>query len=162
MSIRDLHAAFELIEANRNLVCFSGPQPVARLDRAQAALGFEFPPSYLEFLARLGAGGVGWAEFYGVVDDDFENSCVPDAIWLTLSDRKEGDLPDGYVVVGSTGDGGVYAIDVSQRDADGESPVVEWWPGLPDADNNPRAIASDFGAFFRQEITGAIEHAKSD
>lgn len=160
MSIQDMYAAFELIRDNANFADFAGPQPADRVSRAEAALGIDFPPTYREFLARLGCGGIGVTEFYGVVGDDFEHSSVPDAIWMTLDERKDQSVPDHFIVVGSTGDGGYYAIDTARRNRVGESPVVEWWPGLPDAENNPRVIASDFGAFFLEEMTQAIARAR--
>ncbi|MEX0676874.1 MAG: SMI1/KNR4 family protein [Pirellulales bacterium] len=160
MSMHDMYAAFELIRNNASFVDFAGPQPDDRVTRAQAALGIDFPPTYEEFVAMLGCGGLGSAEFYGVVADDFERSSAPDAIWLTLKHRKDCSIPDDFIVVGSTGDGGFYAIDTAKKNADGEGPVVEWWPGFPDADDSPRVVAPDFGAFFLDEITQAIARAK--
>jgi hypothetical protein len=159
MTMDDLHTAFDLIRDNPSLVDFAGAQPVGRVSRAEAALGLEFPPSYKRFVTELGCGGLGSAEFYGVVGDDFEDSCVPDAIWLTLEYRRDGAPPE-FIIVGNTGDGGAYAIDTAQRDADGESPVVEWWPGFPETSDNRRVVASDFGAFFLEELTEAIARAK--
>ena len=160
MSMHDIYAAFDLIRNNASFVHFAGAQPDDRVTRAQAALGIDFPPTYKEFVGKLGCGGFGSAEFYGVVADDFEHSSVPDAIWLTLKHRKDCGIPDDFVVVGSTGDGGLYAIDTAKKDANRESPVVEWWPGFPEADDNPRVIAPDFGEFFLEDISQAIAHAK--
>jgi hypothetical protein len=53
--------------------------------------------------------------------------------------------------------GGYYTIDLAQSDVEGESPIVEWWPGLPNASNNRRAVANDFGAFLLERVQDALE-----
>ncbi len=136
---------------------FYGPASEALIARAEGTLGLAFPASYRAFLTSLGCGGVSGLEFYGLIDDDFEHSSVPDAVWLTLTLRRTTSAPDSLVVVSDTGDGGYYAIDVAQKDADGESPVVEWWPGLEGAEGNGRVVASDFGTFFLDCLRQAID-----
>lgn len=160
MSIDDLISAVELIKVNSHLADFAGQQPATRIARAECVLDLKFPRTYKEFLARFGCGGFHGLEFFGVVKDDFENSCVPDAVWLTLDLRKTADMPRSYILVADTGDGGFYAIDTSQHDSGGECPVIEWWPGFPEADDNPRVVASDFGAFFLEKMSQAITRAK--
>ncbi len=161
MTIHDLVSAIELINRNSKLADFAGQQPPARIASAEVALGLEFPATYREFLARFGCGGLNSLEFYGVVQDDFVNSGVPDAVWLTLDLRRTAAMPDCYILVSDTGDGGFYAIDTSQRDSSGESPVVEWWPGFPEAEDNPRFVAPDFGTFFLDEVRQVLKSAGS-
>ncbi len=127
---------------------FYGPASEALIARAEGALGLAFP-------ASLGCGGIGGLEFYGLIDDDFEHSSVPDAVWLTLNRRRTTSVPDSLVLVSDTGDVGYYAIDVAQKDAHGESSVVEWWPGLEGAEGNGRVVAS--GTFFLDSERQAIE-----
>lgn len=151
MSMSEAEQAFELIDSLKSPDNFSGPKPHSLIAKAEEALGVSLPPTYRAFLSRYGCGDIEGLEFYGVVDDDFENSSVPDAIWLTLDERKTG-TPDALVIVAATGDGGFYAIDLDKKSDDGESPVVEWWPGLPKADGNRRVVACDFGVFLLQQI----------
>lgn len=126
--------------------------------RSQAAIGLSFPRSYLEFVSRLGCGGAGSSEFYGVVSDEFEKSTVPDAIWLTL--------PQELIIVGDVGDGAQYVLYTSQRRMDGECPVIEWWPGADDADQCREPLAPDFGTFFlartREVIARESEEQAAD
>ena len=61
-------------------------------------LGLEFPPSYRRFVLDFGAGSFGASEVYGVIDSNFENSSVPDAVWCTL-DVREFDLTLDLVVL---------------------------------------------------------------
>lgn len=149
----DLEQAFALIERNEEGADFDGVKPEGLLAKAEQALGLTFPPTYRAFLGKLGCGDIGGAEFYGVIKDDFENSSVPDAIWLTLDERKSSSIPSSYIVVGSTGDGGYYVIDCSTSSNDGENPVVEWWPGL----DQQKPVAGDYGEFFLRSIREAVE-----
>ncbi|MEX0676873.1 MAG: SMI1/KNR4 family protein, partial [Pirellulales bacterium] len=160
--MEDLLSAVELINCNSHLADFAGQQPQARIASAERALGVAFSPSYKGFLAHFGCGGFNGLEFYGVVKDDFINSGVPDAVWLTLDLRRTAAMPHCYTLVSETGDGGFYAIDTSQENSSGESPVIEWWPGFPEADNNPRVVAADFGTFFLGEVRQASTRAEND
>jgi hypothetical protein len=151
MSMGDLEEACELIELNDDQADFDGPKPDDLLKKAEKALGLSFPATYRAFLSRLGCGGIAGAEFYGVIKDDFENSSVPDAIWLTLEERKSTQLPNSHILVGATGDGGYFAIDCSTT-LDGESAVVEWW-AVPNAQTT---VVKDFGEFFLQTLREAL------
>src|SRR4051794_38864895 len=72
----------------------------------------EIPPSYERFLRDQGAGSFRGSEFYGVVDASWD-SIVPDAIGLTLDDRANTGLPDGYIIISDTGDGDWYVLDTA-------------------------------------------------
>jgi hypothetical protein len=58
------------------------------------------------------------------------------------------------ILVSDTGYGGYYAIDVSQKTAGGDSPIVEWQP--LDPPDTRRPIAEDFGAFFWEVVQWAL------
>ena len=148
MSMSDLQRAFRLIDRNAESADFEGAKSEELVRAAEVALGLALPRTYREFVRRLGCGDIEGEEFYGVVKDDFENSSVPDGIWLTLNERKTAKLPDSMVIVADNGVGGWYAIDTSKKNADGDSPVVEWLPN-----NQPsHVVASDFGAFLLQRL----------
>lgn len=152
MSIADLNQAFELIEKNKALVDFDGPKPLELIESAESALGMKFPRTYKLFLERLGCGDINGIEFYGVIKDDFENSSVPDAIWLTLEKRRNSGLAASLVLIAETGEGSYYAINVEEINDDGECPIVEWNPGSPLISK----IADDFGAFMMAKIQNVI------
>ena len=134
---------------------FAGPRGEALVATAEAALGVEFPRTYRKFVVELGAGSVGAREFYGVIDDDFVESSVPDGIWLTLSERAQLSLPTTLVIVGEDGMGGYNVLDTSQRDADGESPVAIWTPG----GDGLEVVADDFGTFFLRAVVEELGEA---
>lgn len=144
-SIKNFEKAVELIDLNGG-GDFEGRKSTAVIDAAEGALGLRFPPTYRKFLATLGCGDIAGLEFFGVIDDNFFSGSIPDAIWLTLDERKSG-LPDNFILIYATGTGEYYALDTSQIDSDGESPVVSC--GL---DGNTSQIAESFGSFFLSEL----------
>lgn len=153
MSMSDLDQAFRLIDENTASADFAGPKPEELIRSAEAALGLALPRTYREFVQRLGCGDIAGEEFYGVINSDFENSSVPDGIWLTLNERRAANLSESIIIVGDNGLGGWYAIDTSKRNADGDSPVIDWW-----SDNQPsQVVADDFGAFLLQRLRQRIE-----
>lgn len=86
---------------------FVGPREERLLIRAEAALGGTLPPSYREFASALGAGNYGSVEVYGLIEESFGGP-VPDAVWVTLEERKIGSIPENAFIVGDSGDGGWY------------------------------------------------------
>jgi antitoxin YobK len=151
MSMSDLEQGFQLIDQNSESADFSGPKSEELIRSAEAALGLTLPPTYREFVKRLGCGDIAGQEFYGIIDDNFEDSGVPNGIWLTLDARKNFNLPEALILVGANGFGGDYVIDTSTKNADGDSPVVEWWPN-----NLSQVMAADFGAFLLQQLRQAL------
>jgi hypothetical protein len=151
-----LSEAINLIGENASIAHFSGPKPEELVKGAEELLGLKFPPTYRAFLLHLGAGSIAGAEFYGIAKGGLMTPKVPNAIWLTMDERRSTQLPTSFVVVSDTGDGGYYVIDVSQKTPDGDSPVIEWWPALPNAEGNGKKVASDFGSFLFEQVRAAL------
>ncbi|HKE48823.1 MAG TPA: SMI1/KNR4 family protein [Rhodanobacteraceae bacterium] len=127
---------------------FVGPRPEEWILAAEERLSLRFPPTYRRFLKELGSGGIRSEEFYGITRNNFDVGTVPNGIWLTLDERKTG-LPSCLVLVQDTGDGNWYAIDTSQANAQGESPVV-----FVDISGRPHeTVAEDFGRFFLDRVS---------
>jgi antitoxin YobK len=158
LSVEDLEHALHVIAKWQDDAFFAGERAEELVARAEDALGVRFPPTYRRFVRELGAGSFGSREFYGVIDDDWADSAVPDGIWYTLSEREEG-LSDRFVVVGAVGDGTLYALDTARAPDGGEAPVVVVDPGAPDLDED---VAPDFGTFFRQQIDEELADAEAD
>ncbi|HTS82715.1 MAG TPA: SMI1/KNR4 family protein [Myxococcaceae bacterium] len=131
---------------------FAGPKPESLVARAEEALGLRFPPSYRQFLLELGCGDVGGFEVYGVVDDDFVHSSVPDAIWMTLEERRNVGLDPRYLVIGTLGDGTLDCLDTVHLGRDGEAPVVQ----LSSEGEDPVRLADSFGEYFLTEVESAL------
>lgn len=130
---------------------FAGAKPESLVARAEAALGLRFPPSYRQFLLDLGAGDVGGFEVYGVIDEDFGDARVPDAIALTLEARRSG-LEPRYVMIGTLGDGSHDCLDTGHPDVTGEAPVVQ----LSSEYEDPVTLADSFGEYFLTEAQDAL------
>jgi hypothetical protein len=157
MSMANLDQALQLIQDNEDQADFVGQREDRLIDAAETALGLSFPPTYRRFLKEIGCGDIAGAEFYGLINDNFTNSAVPNGIWLTLKIRVTGKLPQSLIVVSETGNGGYYAIDRTRQDNEGESPVIVWFPGLSIVGGKIEQAAEDFGAFILQRLTQALE-----
>jgi len=146
MTLRDYEEAREAIVAHPELADFAGPRDEKLVEAAERALGVRFPPSYRRFLLDFGAGSFDGHEIYGVLDDDFESSGVPDAVWVTRSLRDEDPIPADLIVFYATGDGEHLCV----RSGSVDTPVVAIWPG---SDEEPEVVAPDFGVWLK-EIVG--------
>ena len=153
MGIEKYHRARELI-AKAGGGDFVGPKPESLVARAEAALGLRFPPSYRQFLLELGAGDIAGFEVYGLIDDDFEDARVPDAIALTLEARKSG-LDARYILIGTLGDGSHDCLDSGHPDASGEVPVVQ----LSSEYEDPVTLADSFGEYLLVEVQDALSES---
>jgi hypothetical protein len=153
MSMQNFIDALGIIESTLGRARFAGARAENLVTAAEERLGLKFPPTYREFLLRLGAGNFGTREFYGVIDDDFEDSAIPDGICYTLNERNDG-LPLELIVIGATGDGGLYCLDTGQA---GEAPVVTYEP----PGSAHERVADDFGAFFLEEVRSVASEAQS-
>jgi hypothetical protein len=151
MSLEKVRRAQELI-ARAGGGEFEGPKPASLVAKAEAELGLVFPPSYRLFLRELGCGSIRGFETYGVVDEDFARSSLPDAIWLTLEARRNGGLHRRYVIVGALGDGSFDCLDTAHLDASGEAPVVQLSAEFED----PVKLADSFGDYFLTEVEDAL------
>jgi len=156
MGIAELDEALTLVRMHSSDAHFAGPRDVGLIAAAEAALGVSFPPTYRRFLLELGAGSVGSVEIFGVINDDFEHSGIPDAIWYTLTERSETQLPHQLIVIYSLGDGEIFALDASHVNADGECPVVAWLPGGSEPEDRLEIISPDFGSFFLHMVKQAL------
>lgn len=68
------------------------------------------PPSYKHFLAAYGTFGFYGLEIYGLIAGNLEGEGPPNAYFMTKTDVADGSIPDGHIVVNSTGYGPVYLL----------------------------------------------------
>jgi hypothetical protein len=127
---------------------FEGPKTESLVSAAEEALDLKFPPSYRRFLLDLGCGDLNGLKIYGVIDERFEGSSVPNGIWLTLNERRTAGLNKAYILIGDGGDGTYYAIDTRQMDETGENPVVR----LSVDGSRVEPVAPSFGAYFLEAV----------
>ena len=156
----ELEAALDLVAKRHGDADFVGRRQPHLVASAERTLGLTFPPTYRRFLLELGAGSIGGQEFYGVVNENFEQSAVPDGIWLTLDERAKSGLPPNLLIVSETGDGIRFALDTSQRYVDEESPVVLYFGPAPESPPS-EVVARDFGEFFLDRVRKALARRAS-
>lgn len=148
MSMNSLLLAFQIIENDKSgLNNFSGNKEESLIQRAEQALKLNFPPTYRLFLEKFGCGGFGAFEVYGIIDDNFYKSSIPNSIWLTLDDRKLYNIPHSFIIIGSLGYGPCYVLDSSQPNKDGEYPVLVYSTG-----EKSEKVNEDFGDFLLEQI----------
>ncbi|PTY76251.1 hypothetical protein B5V89_18635 [Heyndrickxia sporothermodurans] len=99
MSIDAYKEAKQIILNNDDIADFVGGCTAELINLAEEKLGLRFTGQYLDFLQTFGAGNFGAQEIYGIISPDFENSSVPDAIWYTLTERKEINLPINLLAI---------------------------------------------------------------
>lgn len=115
-------------------------------------LSITIPVSYKAFLSNLGYFSKAGFEVYGIVDEDYIDSSIPDVIWFNLSNRKEFNQPNHILCISDIGDGSYYALDLSQMNDQCECPVVVWPVGGYDATPTLEIVAPSFGDWFKEMI----------
>lgn len=150
MAMTSYDTALEVIEQRPDLNEFIGAREEEVVAAAERALNLKFPPLYRRFLRELGCGNFGSSEIYGVCTSNFENSSVPDGIWLTLEERRSANLPLHYVILAALGDGPYAVLDTRFSYEPDQCPVKAWLGREMDM------IASDFGEFLLQQVTLAL------
>ena len=116
-----------VMQENEELFDFTGGVSDDRIASAEEYLGVSFPESYKCFLKNYGTAEMDSLEVYGILENrDFENSEVPDAVWMTMQERQSIDLPKELVIVYDTGTEFYFCLDTSEM-KDGECPVVSIW-----------------------------------
>jgi hypothetical protein len=157
MSMKDLQEAQHLIAERPDLPDFVGGASEDLIGEAEQALGVSFPPTYRNYLRTLGAGSFGAEEFYGILGADLGAPYVPNAVWLTLTNRHDFGLPVHLIDIYSLGEGTDFFLDVSKTEAGGECPVVTWHPGCTRPQDRVQIEASDFGKFFLDLVKEVLE-----
>jgi len=151
MSMQNYEKARELIEEIGG-GDFEGAKPESLVSKAEFALGIKFPPSYRRFLLEMGCGDINGVEVFGLINDNFEKSTVPNGIWLTLNERSSIGLNPTYVVIGDGGDGTYYALDTKQIDAAGENPVMR----LSVDGKQSEYVAESFGSYLLNAVSAIV------
>ena len=154
MSSEKYQKAISIIKQHQELCGFCGGVSEELVIKAERTLEVSFPNSYRDFLLRFGAGNFGSTDILGVIDDDFYNSGIPDAVWYTLRLREEITLPRHLIVIHDTGgDGELSCLDTSKTN----SPVVSYYIGYELEDQAFEIIANDFEDFLLKTVEFELE-----
>lgn len=152
MSIQDYNNAVKLLQQNQELSDFVGECSEQLVKKAEAKLNVIFPQTYRNFLLNYGAGNFGSEEIYGIVKEDFDNSGIPDAIWYTLKQRKEVNLPSTLVIIYHTGGEEMFCLNFNKLGKHQEPVVVSYVIGVDLEFQTYEIIANDFGEFLLQRV----------
>lgn len=89
---------------------------------------------------------------YGLIDENFDTSAVPDTVWATLKARRRGALSAHGVIVADAGDGDKFCLDCRDPRPSKEVPVVVYQPSWPEDEQTWEIEAEDFGSFLLEWI----------
>ncbi|MBM7706500.1 hypothetical protein JOD03_001403 [Chryseomicrobium aureum] len=149
--------AKELIFENEDLADFSGERPINFIEKAERVIGLKFPSLYSGFLKEFGYLGFGAQEVYGIINDDFVNSSIPDGIWYTLQLREDVNLPSNFLAICYDGMEEVYCLDFNNVDKNGEPKVVAIDMGYDLEHQKIQIVAEDFGDFLLELVELELE-----
>ena len=147
MSVEAYQEAKQIMLDNKDIADFIGGRTTELINLAEEKLGLRFTGLYLDYLQTFGAGNFGAQEIYGIINADFDNSSVPDAIWFTLTERKEINLPGNLLVIYDTGSDELFCLEFNQLDDKVEPKVVSFLSGIELESQSYEIIANDFGDF---------------
>ena len=153
MSYVNYQKAIEIMSENKDKCHFIGERSQELIMKAEDLLEIKFSVIYKNFLINYGAGNYGSEEILGIIDDDFEESSVPDAIWYTLTEREDVNLPKNLVVIYETGSDEIFCLDFNNLNQEKEPAVVAYIPGEDNKNQRYEKIANDFGDFLLQLVT---------
>ena len=142
--MKNFEEVINMLESNDDLCDFVGSISDDVIEKAEKILGYNFPETYRAYLSKYGAGNFGAQEVYGIISSDFENSGIPDAIWLTMKEREDNDLPNDLLVIYYSGDEFYYCLDTS-KSKDNECPVVS--VAIDDLSGDRTIVNSSFSEF---------------
>jgi hypothetical protein len=157
MSLEKYRRARELI-AHAGGGDFEGPKPESLVAKAEAALGLVFPPSYRQFLLELGCGDIAGFEVHGIIDEDFGDPRVPDAVALTLDARRTGGPRPALRPDRSARRRDLRLHRHRPSGCQRRGPVVQLSSDFED----PVTLADSFGAYFLTEVEDATADDEDD
>lgn len=122
----DMNKLIELVQAYPSIFTVSGKKSALLVEKAEKKLGNRLPTSYKQFLMEFGKLAFGARTYLGVIDDDFENSGLPDGIWFNLFLRKEYNFPQHLIVVYNNNGLEFICLDTSNFFSEDECGIAVW------------------------------------
>ena len=160
--MKNIEKAYALLENCNLYTCRNSSVKTTHVSKAETYLDIKFSETYKQFLLSYGFLYFGYRRIYGIIDDNFINSEVPDMVWLTEKSRKDFDLPHHIIPISDIGDGSDYALDLSQMNSEQECPVVVWPAGGYEETPELEIVAPDFGTWFLSEVREQISEKEKD
>ncbi|MBF0658501.1 SMI1/KNR4 family protein [Psychrobacter sp. NG25] len=152
-----LKEAFKIIENNPfDDAYFVGPKSENLILDVEKVLDLILPTDFLTFVKKYGAGSILGNEFYGVIDDNFYDSSIPNFAWLTLQSREEYCLPKKFAVVAESVEGNYIILDCSSYDEE-TNLVLEWIPSLPIEMQEMNVVAKSYAQFLFETLQESLQ-----
>ena len=139
----------ELVQRDPDAIAFVGGVSDDWIEKAAAALGVEFPPSFIRFLRQYGGGSIGREQIYGLLGVEFEDACGPDIVYNTRFERREFQIPDSYICLLDNDGDEIFYLDTSTESDSGENPVLRVNEEEPD---NPEKYYDNFAQYLLKRI----------
>ncbi|MFJ2407214.1 SMI1/KNR4 family protein [Streptomyces xanthochromogenes] len=143
-----------LVHANEDEANHLGACDSRLIEAAEHAMGLTFPPSYRRFVEEFGSLDIAAEDFLGV----YKTPAGGDTLWgssrETLDARDSG-MPLELIAVQQDGMGGIYVLDSSSPDSDGEYPVMIWEPWRTSMEFQ----GNSFGEFALSAVLRALEES---
>lgn len=114
-------ALHDLLSRNPDLADTGTPASTELIEKAERFLGLKFDEPFRKYLSTWGTVSFGPLEFYGLTDSNFENGCIPNAVWFTVTNRKQVGLPHQLIAIFDNDGDEFYCIDNNSGGA-----VVIW------------------------------------
>jgi len=114
------------------------------IQRAEAALAVEFPPTYRWWLRNYGGGEVGGEEIYSVYGENFDTVVGGDVVYMNRTKQANGLLTQSQLAICHSDVDGLFYFDVSLRDDNRECPIR--------SAATARVYAQDFIEFLEKRI----------
>jgi len=154
MGLEELERALA-VGTEHDVIELGGSVPEKSVSEIELHLGVRFPPSYREFVRRVGFCSILSREFYGITKSGLFASAIPSVVFATKSEREAGGLPQELLVIEESGGDETFVIDTRATRADGEAPVRVWTPAFRDSPDLT-AVAADFGEYLLDAVEAAL------
>jgi hypothetical protein len=155
MGVTEMKRALEILSAS-DLADIGQPVAGELVADVEDHLRIHFPPSYREFVKKVGYCAIGSREIYGITKSGLSAASVPSVVFATRSERETGGLPAGLLLIEDSGGDEMFVIDTRVTKEDGEAPVKVWMPAFHDALELPE-VGRDFGTY----LLAAVERASA-
>lgn len=152
MGYKEYKKAIKLIDMHKDIVLSSNGCNENLIYKAEKKLNLKITGIYRDFLRKYGFLSFGSEEIYGIVDDNFEKSSIPDAIWYTIKQRKEANIPNSLLIIYHTGGDEVFCLNFNNINNQGDPNIISYIPGVQIEIKNCEIIYEDFGTFLLDRV----------
>lgn len=115
-----LAALIDEIGSRTRKIRMTGGVERDQIEALMALVGAALPPDYLQFLENYGTVGFFGVEIYGLIKGNLDGEGPPNCYSMTRGLLSERAIPDGHIVIGSSGYGPVDLLDCTAGE------VISW------------------------------------